>query len=89
MLLGETGTKKADWYSLFRWRRAPHWLVLAAGLRFSDILTDWSYLWFCSDVTSLGRILLFSASPANLVCALYLMHAYQRMNHGTAVTHNH
>lgn len=29
-----------------QYQARPHWLVLVAGLRFSDIFTDWIYLYF-------------------------------------------
>lgn len=65
--------------ALLKWRERPYWLVLVAGVRFSDILTDWAYLWFCSDVTLFGGIGLFCASPTNLVAGLYLLNSYRRI----------
>ncbi len=52
--------------ALARWRRSPHWLAVVAGIRLSDIFTDWTYLWFCQDITFFGRASLFVVSPANL-----------------------
>ena len=64
--------------ALVRWRRDGVWLVVVAGVRWSDLLTDWSYLWFCSDITLFGRIALFSAGPMNFLCGLYLFKAFKR-----------
>ncbi len=66
--------------ALLRWKKAPHWIVVVAGVRFSDILTDWSYLAFCSDITIVGSILLFAASPLNLIFGIYLMVAYGKLS---------
>ncbi|MFC2091551.1 hypothetical protein ACFLTD_02130, partial [Elusimicrobiota bacterium] len=37
------------------WEKKPYWLAVVAGVRFSDIFTDWIYLWFSADITSFGR----------------------------------
>ncbi|MBI3555036.1 MAG: hypothetical protein HY074_02080 [Deltaproteobacteria bacterium] len=63
--------------ALAKWRREPHWLVLIAGVRLSDIFTDWTYLYFAHDITWFGRITLFTTSPANLVVGIYLLRAYK------------
>jgi hypothetical protein len=63
--------------ALRRWRRAPWWLAVAAGLRLSDIFTDWTYLAFAHDLTWFGRISLAATSPMNLVVGLYLLRCYR------------
>ncbi len=62
--------------ALVLWKKRLHWLVLAAGLRFSDIFTDWAYLRFCGSITPWGAVGLFLAGPANLFCGVYLLRAY-------------
>jgi len=66
--------------ALARWEKDTVWLGIVAGVRFSDLLTDWSYLWFCSDVTLPGRVLLFSAGPLNLACGLYFYLAFRKFS---------
>jgi hypothetical protein len=64
--------------ALFRWRREPHWLAVVAGLRLSEIFTDWTYLAFAGDVTIFARITLFITSPANLFLGLYFLKSYKQ-----------
>ncbi len=66
--------------ALLRWRRGPHWLAVAAGVRLSDIFTDWTYLLFCHDVTWFGRVALFAASPMNAVAGWRLLRAYSAVS---------
>jgi len=66
--------------ALYKWEKNLIWLGVVAGVRLSDMLTDWSYLWFCSDITWFGRLALFNAGPFNLLCGLYLYYAYKRFN---------
>lgn len=60
-----------------RWTRSPRWLAIVAGVRLSDIFTDWTYLAFSQDLTWFGRIGLALSSPMNVVCgfALLSLHA--------------
>ena len=62
--------------ALGRWKREPGWLAVVSGARFSDVLTDWSYLWFSTHRTWLGALGLFAAGPLNLLCGVYLWRAY-------------
>ena len=64
--------------ALFRWRSAPHWLALVAGVRFSDVFTDWAYLWFAANLTSFGRVGLFVDGPLNALFGWWLLRAYAR-----------
>lgn len=64
--------------ALWKWSSRPIWLGIVAGVRFSDLLTDGSYLWFCTDITPLGRWLLLAAGPLNLACGIYFYLAYER-----------
>ena len=80
-LLKRTG---AQWASLalfqllalIRWRQAPHWLMLAAGLRLGDLFSDWGYWFAADDLTLLGNIGLALAMPMNLVLGLFFFRAY-------------
>jgi hypothetical protein len=61
----------------FRFRREPEWLAVVAGARLADVLTDWTYLGFCADVTLFGRVALFAAGPMNLVLGIWLLRRYR------------
>ncbi len=63
----------------FKWKERPEWLLVVAGVRLSDMFTDWTYLALCHDVTWFGRLSLAAVSPANLVIGLYLWRAYFRL----------
>jgi hypothetical protein len=64
--------------ALRRWRRHPHWLAVIAGVRLSDMFTDWTYLLFAADITLFGRLSLFIVSPANLIIGLHFLRAFRR-----------
>lgn len=59
--------------ALKKWESEPMWLALVAGIRLSDLFTDWTYLAFAQDMTLLGKLLLAAASPMNLVAGIYLL----------------
>ena len=65
--------------ALFRWRRSPYWLPVVAGVRFSDMFTDWSCLYFCHDVTWIGRVGFFAAAPLNVLIGWYLIRTYRTL----------
>jgi hypothetical protein len=62
--------------AFFRWRQAPHWLMILAGFRFGDLFSDWTYWLDANDHTVLGHIGLLLASPGNLLLALFFYRAY-------------
>ena len=64
--------------ALFKWKKKPYWLAIVAGVRFSDMFTDWTYLWFCTGITNFGRISLFVISPLNVLLGIYFLNAYKR-----------
>lgn len=65
--------------ALAKWEKKPYWLAIVAGVRFSDMFTDWTYLWFCSNITIFGKISLFAISPLNLVFGLFFLNAYKKL----------
>ena len=64
--------------ALFRWRGALHWLVLVAGMRFSDLFTDLTYLASSQTVTTSGSISLLAPVWLNLGMGILLMLAFHR-----------
>jgi hypothetical protein len=65
--------------ALFQWRAKPYWLAVVAGARLSDMFTDWSYLYFCHDITRFGRLALLAASPLNALIGWYLIRTYLKL----------
>jgi hypothetical protein len=64
--------------ALLKWEKKPYWLAVVAGVRFSDVFTDWTYLYFASSLTMFGKITLFLISPLNLLFGLYFLAAYKK-----------
>jgi hypothetical protein len=65
--------------AFFRWEKAPWWLILIAGVRLTELFSDWTYMWLASNMTSLGRLGLFIAPPGNLVFGIFLIWAYKKV----------
>lgn len=65
--------------ALLRWQKYPHWLVLVAGVRLTEIFSDWTYLALCSSITWPGRIGLLVSPPANLLFAWLLLRWWKRV----------
>jgi hypothetical protein len=64
--------------ALLRWEKQPHWLVLIAGVRLTELFSDWTYLLLCSSITWPGRVGLFVSPPANLLFAWLLIRWWRR-----------
>jgi hypothetical protein len=58
-----------------RWREAPHWLMVLAGVRWGDVLSDWTWWGAMDDRTWLAHVLLL-ATPANVLLGLFFFRAY-------------
>jgi hypothetical protein len=65
--------------ALLRWRKQPHWLVLIAGVRLTELFSDWTYLLLCSSITWPGRLGFLVSPPANLLFAWILLRAWKRI----------
>jgi hypothetical protein len=77
--------------AVFRWEKEPWWLVLIAGVRWTELFSDWTYLYVAQGKTTLGGLGLFLAPPANLAFGAFLVWAYlramkDRSGAGTGVT---
>ncbi|HEV2828486.1 MAG TPA: hypothetical protein VGW76_12885 [Pyrinomonadaceae bacterium] len=65
--------------ALFRWRKAPWWLVLIAGVRLTELFSDWVYIYVAHSMTTLGTIGLFISPPGNLAFGIFLIWAYKKI----------
>jgi hypothetical protein len=65
--------------AFLRWEKAPWWLVLIAGVRLTELFSDWTYLYVAETLTTLGRLGLFIAPPGNLAFGLFFTWAYKKI----------
>ena len=65
--------------AMFRWTKAPWWLVLIAGVRLTELFSDWTYWYVAPTMTTLGSIGLWIAPPGNLVFGIFLVWAYKKI----------
>lgn len=65
--------------ALVRWRSQPYWLPLVAGIRLTEVFSDWVYLFMCSSITWFGKMSLLTAPPANVLFAWFLIASYRRV----------
>ena len=72
------GFALAQAIALWRWRAAPVWLAVAAGIRFSDLFTDASYILSAPSLTPLGWAVLTPPPVLNLVGVVILLKAFQQ-----------
>ena len=64
----------------FKWEVQPYWLTLIAGIRLSEVFSDWTYLYVAQDITTFGWIGLFVNPPMNLFLGWYFIRAYRRVH---------
>ena len=64
--------------ALWCWRKRPEWLAVVAGIRFSDLFTDISYILAVPTLTRIGWILLLPPALLNLVGVVILLWGYKQ-----------
>lgn len=69
--------------TLWRWKKQPVWLAVTAGIRFSDLFTDISYIFAVPSLTTLGWILLSPPPLLNLIGVVIMLRGYQQMQNTT------
>jgi hypothetical protein len=65
--------------TLKRWRKDPVWLAVTAGLRFSDLFTDVSYIAAVPSLTTAGWLLLSPPAVLNLVGVYIMLKGYRQV----------
>lgn len=68
--------------ALVRWQRQPYWLTLVAGVRFTELFSDWTTIAAAEHMTAGGTLGLVISPPANLVFGLILISTYKRLQSG-------
>src|SRR5260370_3218555 len=73
-------TKGTHFWELQKWYNSndPVWLAVSAGVRFSDLFTDVSYILAVPSLTTLGWIFLVPPPFLNLVGALIILSGYSQ-----------
>jgi hypothetical protein len=69
----------AQGIALACWKKKPVWLVMVAGVRFSDLFTDISYILAVPSLTTFGWICLLPPAVLNLVGVLIMLRGYRQM----------
>ena len=64
--------------TLWRWPKEPVWLAVSAGVRFSDLFTDVSYIVAVPSLTTLGWILLVPPPFLNLIGVVIMLAGYRQ-----------
>jgi len=65
--------------AVFKWEKQPWWLVLIAGVRLTELFSDWTYMYVAQSMTTIGSIGLFIAPPGNLAFGWFLIWAYKKI----------
>jgi len=66
--------------TFFRWQRESWWLVLVAGCRFGDCLTDITWVVCCDSISVFGLMSYPVAGATNVVLGVVLMRYYQALS---------
>jgi hypothetical protein len=62
--------------TLWRWPKEPVWLAVSAGVRFSDLFTDVSYIVAVPSLTTVGWILLVPPPFLNVIGVVIMLAGY-------------
>ena len=68
----------AQGIALWHWQRQPIWLAIVAGVRFSDLFTDISYILAVPTLTMLGWIALVPPPFLNLFGVAIMLRGYRQ-----------
>ena len=67
-----------------RWRTQSYWLTVVAGIRLTEVFSDWTYILAAHPyMTWFGYLALFIAPPANLFFGWFLINSYLKINRET------
>lgn len=66
-----------------RWPKQAYWLPLIAGVRFTELFSDWVTIAAAKHVTAFGTAALALSPPANLLFGSMLLATYRRLSPAT------
>jgi len=72
-----------QWIALVKWKKQPYWLAVVAGLRFSELFADWTYLYFADKISVFGWLGLSVSTPTNFFVCLFLLKSYLKISKET------
>ncbi len=64
--------------ALLFWQKYSHLLVLTAGIRFTEIFSDWFYLYYAEHLTWFGYAALFISPLSNILFGIIFIKAFQK-----------
>jgi hypothetical protein len=73
----------AQGITLWRWKKKPVWLAVTAGVRFSDLFTDLSYILAAPTLTTAGWLLLTPPAFLNLIGVVIMLRGYREVTETT------
>lgn len=65
--------------ALWRWRKKPVWLPIVAGVRFSDLFTDISYILAVPSLTTFGWCVLIPPPFLNVIGVVIMLLGYRQV----------
>jgi hypothetical protein len=63
-----------------KWEVQPLWLAVIAGIRLTEVFSDWTYVYVAADLTAFGRIALLVNPPMNAFLGWYFIRAFRRVH---------
>ena len=66
--------------ALLFWQKHSYLLVLVAGIRLTEVFSDWFYWYFTEYLTGFAHFGLLISPPSNLLFGIILIKAYKKMN---------
>jgi len=68
----------------FKWQKQPYWLPLVAGIRLTEVFSDWTYILVAHpNMTWFGYLGLGIAPPSNVLFGWFLIVSYLKMERET------
>jgi hypothetical protein len=68
--------------ALARWQDQPYWLTIIAGVRLTELFSDWATLLAAQQVTTVGVAALAISPVSNLAFGWVLIATYKRLQAG-------
>ncbi len=66
--------------ALLFWQKYPILLVLVAGIRFTEIFSDWFYWYSAGQLTWFANFGLLIAPPSNIIFGIILITTYKKFS---------
>jgi len=64
--------------AFLKWKKAPEWLAIVAGVRLSDIFTDLTCMLLANNITWVGILGFGLMFPINLFLGIYFLRAFRQ-----------